>query len=424
MAIDPAVITAAVEIGVKLYEFIDKLSNKGQKGDPLTPVMNQLHAIRNNINSMGEQLRKAIDGAVDTIVGDIRLTQLAQLPDAHAAVAAYLRTHANSTQTTPVLNDPNYVAARGKSSDVMHYFLGHNELAFMGGFIYAMNTRIEFIVGLDVCWFQNNPSYVTEIRNGVNHLNGYISRIKSGIDRQFRVNEKENIVFETPEEPPFTKPVRIVESVTFTVSGPTGSLWSRTVPPTQRSATRNAANSVRNQHAGAMKSQVMGPYDQIAATWNALVANHAAASIQSNLLPRSEANALTLNTTGLEVTALREIAPAATLRALSNDDDAGEALEVRFEVPLREVLIQVLESPEFHQRQERTLRGKDQRGSAFWVEKAFQREPTPEEAETLQNVLKLFGYKSFFHCLVYSREYEERWGSGVPVAATLETVEA
>jgi hypothetical protein len=414
MPLDPATVAQVVEIGIKLYQFIDKVANKGEKGESLQPIMTQLHAIRGDINKLGETLRLAIDNAVDEIVGDIRLTQLAQLPDAHRAIVDYLRTHANpSPPSPPQRNDPNYVVARGKTSDVLTYFVNHAELAFMGGFIYAMNTRIEFVTGFDLCWFRNDPQYISEIRAGVNHLNTYISHIKLGIDQQVRMNERENVHFEQPEEPPFNKPIRIVDSVTFTVSGLGQTFWTKTVPPAQRVATRGQALGMRSQQSLAKQNEIMGPYDQIAATWNRLVANFASAAIQQALLPRG-AVPTAVGTQALEVTALREIAPTPAQRSMLAGEDRGEDQLPRYALPLRDVLIAVLQSPEFQQRQERSLQNNDGRAVNFWFQKAFHRTPTGDELATLMNVLKQFGPKSFFACLGYSREYEERWGEGLP----------
>jgi len=412
MPLDPATVAQIVEIGVKLYQFIDKVANKGEKGDPLQPIMTQLHAIRNDINKLGETLRLAIDNAVDEIVGDIRLTQLAQLPDAHSAIVDYLRTHPNPP-SPPQRNDPNYVVARGKSFDVLTYFVNHAELAFMGGFIYAVNTRVEFITGLDLCWFQHDPQYISEIRNGVNHLKTYIGYIKLGIDRQVRMQEKENVHFEQPEEPPFGHPIKVVDSVTFTVSGLGQTFWTKTVPPDERAATRGQALGIRSQQSVAKQNEIMGPYDQIATTWNNLVANFASAAIQHALLPRA-AGTDAVGTRSLEVTALREIAPAPALRSTHAGEDVTEDPPPRYALPLRDMLIKVLQSSEFQQRQERSLRSNDGRMVNFWFQKAFHRDPTHDELATLINILKHFGPKSFFACLGYSREYEERWGEGLP----------
>jgi hypothetical protein len=420
MAIDPATIATVVEIGIKLYNFVDKAANKGEKGDALQPVITELHAIRQDINSLGEKLRLAIDGAVDTIVSDIRLTQLAQLPDAHAAVVDYLRTYPNPP-TPPERNDPNYVVARGKTLDVVMYFLNHNELAFMGGFVYAMNARVEFMTSLDPCWFKNDPSYLNELRNAVNHLNGYISYIKAGINQQFRVNEHENFHFEQPDEPPFGHPIKVIDSITFSVTGFGQTFFAKTVPVSERATTRTTANNIRKQASLAKQNEIMTSYDQIAMTWNRLAANVASAAIQRALLPRAETSLVRINTSAPDVTSLQPIEPARELRAGNGEQDLEDP---RYELPLRDMLLQILQSPEFQQRQQHALRGDDRRVSSFWVEKAFHREPTAEEASTLANVLKQFGYKAFFSTLAYSREYEERWGTSVPTPMLGEVVEA
>ena len=223
MAISPEVIGLIVETGIKLYEFIDKLS-KGERGDSLQPIVDQLHRIRHDINKMGESLRLALGQGVEQIIGDIRLTQLAQLPDAHAAIRDYLRTHTVPPQP-PKRDDLNYVTARGKSSDVLTYFINHRELAFLGGFIYAMNTRIAFIVSLDLCWFRNDPQYIGEIRNGINHLMDYIARVKGSIDAGFKTQTKVNFEFDSSVKPPIRVPV----SHTITVLDQGTTIWKRTV---------------------------------------------------------------------------------------------------------------------------------------------------------------------------------------------------
>jgi hypothetical protein len=421
MALDPATIAKVVEIGVKLYQFIDKVANKGEKGDQLQPIVDQLNAIRSDISSMGEKLRLALDGVKDEIIGDIRLTQQARLPGAHAAIRDYQRTHTDLTQR-PDVNNANYVTARTVTLDVKTYFLGHTQLAFMGGFIQAMNARIAFIVGLDICWLQHNPEYVSEIREGVTHLQNYIAYIRSQVNQEYRLVEKENFIFVQPEEPPFDKPHKELVSVTFFVTGPGGqTFFNQTVPPEQRGATRSKAQAVRNQASTTGQNQVMGPYNQILAVWNGLVANAAAASVQRALLPDSESAPVQIESAALAVTALREVAPAQLLRA-ANGDQPTEAVPARYELPMRDVVLAVLGSQEFQQRQERSLRGSDKRTVSFWYEKALQRKPSAEEAETLGKVLQLFGHRSFFHCLGYSREYEERWGAGLPVQDTAEPV--
>jgi hypothetical protein len=392
MAIDPATVATVIEIGTKLYEFIDKVSNKGEKGDQLQPIIAKLDQIKASINVMGERLRKDLDGAVDTILDDIRLTQQSRIPGAHAAITDYLRTHPDTTQL-PDLNNPNYVNARTTTLDVKTYFRSHHELAFMGGFIQAMNARIEFITALDQCWMVRNPEYVAEIRDGVNHLNAYLGYLRNRISAGITVKLATKMVVTDPTtKPPLKEPVSYTASV---VEG-SKTLWTKTVPATddQPAKVKSEANGVRAQHANARQKEVLSRFDQIVATWNGLVANAAVAAARQALLPNDE---LALDPH-----------PALAVTALPDLDTA--AATGKQDLPLREAALQVLDTPEFQRRNAR-LNG---RAVAFWFEKALSRRPTDEEAEALASVLDLFGHKAFFRALTYSTEYESRWGAGVP----------
>lgn len=404
MAINPALISTVVGIGVKLYEFVDKVS-KGAEGDQLKPVLAQLEALRASINSMGADLRLALDGAVDQIIGDIRLTQLARLPGAHAAIADYQRTHPDRTGL-PDVGNPNYVTARTTTLDVKNYFLGHHELAFMGGFIDAMNARIAFMVGTDDCWSHRNPEYVGEIQQGIAHLSGYIAYIKSRISAGFVVKLTTKFAIDNSVKPPQKEPV----SYTATVTGDTGTvLFTKTVPATDDQPTKvhNEAKAVRNQRAAARQAEVMGVYDQILARWNGLVGSSAATAMQRALLPGPDAEPLSIENPAAAVTALHAVVP-------DGERNGSAERPTGFAVPLRELAMQVLASSRFQERHQRLLRRDGQRMVEFWVRTALQRDPSADEAAALTGVLTHFGATSFFHALAYSGEYEGLWGAGVP----------
>lgn len=224
------------------------------------------------------------------------------------------------------------MVARGKTSDVVTYFLNHNELAFMGGFIYAMNTRIEFITSLDSCWFSNDPAYVSEIRASISHLNSYIALIKRRIDAGFRVKVTTKFqIIDNTTKPPLKEPV----SHTFTVVSDDGQvLFTETVPADDRQAGQTTANNVRRQHSLSRQAQVMAPYDQIATTWNNLVVNFASASIQRVLSPHRETTPVQVAPNSLEITALREIEPAGTLRTTDDDQEVAGLQPARDEYTL------------------------------------------------------------------------------------------
>lgn len=415
MAFSLAVVAEIVSIGKNLYDFIDKVSS-GTKGDPLQPIVIKLDSIRSDIAQLGQTLLEAMDEQLDAIMDEFRITQLSRIPGAHASIAAYLRTHPTLPEP-PVENDVNYALARTTTSDVVQYFRDRSELVFMGGFVYAMNMRIEFITGLNTCWFRPENGYIDEIRRAVTQLNGYISRVKRDIDSSIRVNTKENIEFEEGQN---GKPIKVVVSVTYTV---TGVSWSKTVDPQDRSAGYSAAKSVRDSHSSARQAEIMGYYDQIAAKWNGLVQQFASASVQRALLPRSGSAPLLVTSGRLAVSNLRMLDPQSNsnmrkANLLGNEDESPTYI-----VPLREVLLDILNSAEFEQRQDSALRSNDPRIANMWFRKAFHREPTADESVTLVNVMKLFGHKSLFSCLCYSREYEELYGEGLPTPKGTDLIE-
>jgi hypothetical protein len=399
-------------------------TSQGEKGDQLTPLVAKLDAIRDDINALGEKLRQALDNAVDQIVGDIRLTEISKVPAAHAAVADYLRTHPKPP-TPPQVDDPNYVDARDRTSEVLTYFLGHSELAFMGGFIYAMNTRIEFMTTVAPCWFRDHPEYLNEIGQGVQQLNNYINHIVTSIAKQFRVME--NISYRYLPDGPGGKPIKVPDTVTFSVEGPSGLVWSSGKIPAGDDAAvekaRKQADANAWQNAAAMQAQATQPYNRIVAGWNELVVKYATTAIQHALLPNAATVPSSISAKSLEIMALRvDMNPLQTNKAANNVPAVNEKTP-RLELPLRDVVLAVLGSTEFQDRYRRSLQDSNGRSVNLWFRNTLQRDPTGEEAATLQNVLTLFGHKAFFYCLGYSHEYEERWGKGLPPASTWSVVE-
>lgn len=415
MALDPQTVIEIIKTGKELYDFINEVS-ASKRDDPFKAVLERLKQIENSINQsisrLGENVLKAIAQSTNQIRMDLLREQIGSLHAANAAINAYLTTYGpGQAPNPPKVSDGNYISARDRTL-VAVTFCDQPQLDFMGGYVYAMNTRVNFITGLHCDWFQNS-GYIDEIRRGIERVNGYIAAVKAGIDRQFAVVTKEKSHIEQSTEPPFTKPVRVVDSITFTVTSPTGTLWTKTVLPEDAAAARVTANSVRRQASLAKQTEVMGHYDNIVAKWNSLVAMGASAAIQRALLPRTEAP-MAITTDGLAISTLRTIAPAG---GAANLDAATEPNATpTYVVPLRDVLLQVLRSPEFTQRMDTALGGSDQRVVGMWFRKAFQREPSAEEAATLEGVMKLFGHKAFFSCLGYSREYEQRYGEGLPMA--------
>lgn len=416
MAFSLAVVAEIVSIGKNLYDFIDKVSS-GTKGDPLQPIVIKLDSIRFDIAQLGQTLLEAMDEQLDAIMDEFRITQLSRIPGAHASIAAYLRTHPTLPEP-PVENDVNYALARTTTSDVVQYFRDRSELVFMGGFVYAMNMRIEFITGLNTCWFRPENGYVDEIRRGINQLNGYIRRVKNDIDAGYRVNTKDNIEFEEGQN---GKPIRVVVSVTYSV---TGVSWSKTVSPENRAAGLSEAKGIRNSHSGARKAEIMGYYDQIAAKWNGLVQQFASASVQQALLPRSISVPLFAESGRLAISNLRMAQPQSNGNLRKGNVVEDDEETPTYIVPLREVLLDILNSTEFEQRQDSALRSNDPRIANMWFRKAFHREPTSDESATLVNVMKFFGHKSLFSCLCYSQEYEKRYGEGLPTPERNETTES
>ena len=275
-----------------------------------------------------------------------------------------------------------------------NYFLGHTELAFIGGFIQAMNARIEFITALDVCWFARNPEYAVEVREGLAHLNNYLGYLRSRISAGFTVTVTTKMqVIDPTTKPPLQEPV----SHTARVAEGGSTIWTKTVPATdnQPAAVRAEANAVRSQAARTQQDDVLAQVDEVASTWNAVAGSPLQQPCSRRCFLASETRIAAQPALALDV-ALPDLDAVAP----------GDALNL----PLREVAMQVLDTAEFQQRNARL----DDRAVSFWFEKALGRKPTDQEAATLDGVLRLFGHKSFFRALAYSTEYESRWAAGVP----------
>jgi hypothetical protein len=89
-------------------------------------------------------------------------------------------------------------------------------------------------------------------------------------------------------------------------------------------------------------------------------------------------------------------------------------------LPIRDILLDMLTSAQMKDRHGLLVKGADARSVKFWFDKTFHREPSPSELRALLKVVEIFGYDSLFGCLVYSDEYEQRYGDGVPTSFSME----
>ncbi|MDQ4068787.1 MAG: phycobilisome rod-core linker polypeptide [Actinomycetota bacterium] len=106
---------------------------------------------------------------------------------------------------------------------------------------------------------------------------------------------------------------------------------------------------------------------------------------------------------------------------LTELDPDGFRLEGRVlpaDMPLRDVLLHLLCSWEFRRRVERSWTGLVERGdhrlTKFAYQRLFGREPKEEEASLLREVASAHGFRAYVAALLYSDEYERRFGENGP----------
>ncbi len=100
------------------------------------------------------------------------------------------------------------------------------------------------------------------------------------------------------------------------------------------------------------------------------------------------------------------------------------------EMAPRSALFELLMSREFQRRLEGVWRGfvngGEDRLAQFAHRRLFGRDATADEVAALRRVGVAYGYGAFIGTLLYSSEYEERYGRGLPAGGTpvLEALEA
>jgi hypothetical protein len=170
---------------------------------------------------------------------------------------------------------------------------------------------------------------------------------------------------------------------------------------------RGEAETVAAQLRADKATQILSNFRGVHANWVNAVAGAASAGIQ---------RALNL---GDAKQFMRYVNPGtlAMVNHVGNGSKNGTAYRA---LPLRDILLDILTSAQMKDRHGLLIKGADARSVKFWFDKTFHREPSPAELKALLKVVEIFGYDSLFRCLVYSDEYEQRYGDGIPTSFSIE----
>jgi hypothetical protein len=288
-------------------------------------------------------------------------------------------------------------AAMGNSFQAANRLLREADVVFATAFMYVVNIRLAIVKDFDPN-FPCRPQFREEIQAYIDHLNGWITQLNDLITRLHSVVvERVSEVIDDEDGRPrvvlrYWMAQHIRDGVVVrTFIGDVGDLSSATRSRVERQARDSRTTGV----AADRQSLGVVSMEGVAQVWAQSLGIGLRLALVTQVLNRP-VRAIDFNSDGLMVDG----------RIIPTDLD------------LRTTLIEVLTSTEFRGRFKRTWEAFLERGNSEFVQLAhrrlFQRDATDEESELLRDIARRYGYGAFVAALLYSDEYEQRFGRGLP----------
>jgi hypothetical protein len=369
----PGVITALKNIFDDAH---DKLNEQ------LNQVLTQLQELRHDIVTATGQILEAIDGIRRQINENVALDNMTL-----ADVALF------SDLAIPPPNEREALDHSFQAADRLFQQRTDNDIVFAGPFMYVVNIRLAVLKDFDPNYFCNQQ-FQKEFRRYIDHLSDWIAQVNDLIARSNTILEAEEIedlnskgIIGSPLEASYLHNGAIVQ----TFKGGRNDLSEETIRHLNQAA--NAARSegieADRQHSGVVE------WEKTAAAW-----------------------AQAFRTT-LRQALVNQVLNRATLASDVNPD--GFLIDGRLlpaNLDFRSTLIELLISHEFRDLAQKSIdafiNGSDDRLGKFRYRRLFNRDATSHQVDLLHRIAAEYGYSAFVAALLHSKEYEERYGRGLP----------
>ena len=367
------------DIAELLFSLQD-LFEDGELNDPLNELLKDLQDLRLQLVRGINQILAAVGEIAHQIDEDVAFDNMALADRA-------------LFNDLGVFNDKQ--AAMGNSFEAADRLVREADVVFAPAFMYVVNIRLAVLKDFDP-GFPCKPEFRDEIQRYIDRLEGWITQLNDLI-RQLHTVEVEKV----------TEPVEDVYPPTsmkywMATHFRDGVIVQRFFGPiddvsqTARSRVERQARDSRSAGIAADR-QSLGVVDMegTARAWAEMLGTNLRLALVSQVLNRP-VRAIDFNADGLMVDG--RIVPAGP--------------------DLRTTLIDLLNSREFRSRLERSWDAFVDRDDDTLVQFAhrrlFDREATEDETGALRQIARQYGYGAFIAALMYSDEYAQHFGRGLP----------
>jgi Phycobilisome Linker polypeptide len=399
------VVVEVIVLTAEAATLIAEHSHTGDTGSRLDLVMHRLQQLEDTIKQVGADILRAID-QLEHIVND-NFTDFAV---AHAAAAVV-----NLRSFRRFGADSDRSLAESNSTISASFFGAKTNPSFMGGLLFAGTVRLDIIRTFFPTFFKD-AAFQDEINSYANSLAEMVRQIKAAIVRENVVKERGISKFESDDDgPPFDKPRRVgvgvaVEYISFK-HVESSYFVADDASPQDRAQARSSAN--RDRAIGLdldLKAAKIPELEAIVTTWRNIAGNKTQQLVFATIMGRAHTR---LDTT---TTATRII-------SISTNQSRLPPEQVPFLVTnVRPYMLDLIRSSEFRRRVEKKTEAPEL-AVKLALRQVFGRRPEAGEIKPLVEVLKRHGMTALLSCLLYSDEYERRYGCGLPCPDEHDTVE-
>jgi hypothetical protein len=288
----------------------------------------------------------------------------------------------------------NQQEAMGNSFQAADRLLRETDVVFAGPFMYVVSIRLAVLKDFDPNFFCQ-AQFQNEFRRYIDRLNGWIAQLNEMIRGLHTVSIRQGR--ETVDTVPPTVFRWWIAThlragvVVRTFEGPFGNTSQAARDSVERQAQADRDRGIEEDRVGFGVVEM----ERTVAAWTQAFTASLRIALVTQVLGR---------------------------RPMAVDfDPAGLLVDgrvVRTDLDPRATLTELLVSREFHSRIEKSwtafLRQKDDRLAQFVHRRLFDREATEEDVNLLRGVASSYGFPAFIATLLYSNQYEERFGRGLP----------